>query len=72
MGELLEIWLKKLHGEPMISLTETDVIAGEGIAILSQTRGRSFVQLHFGRWRYINQRYRLGVGDGPGQAATSG
>ena len=32
MGELLEIWLKKLHGEPMISLTETDVIAGEGIA----------------------------------------
>ena len=32
MGELLEIWLKKLHGEPMISLTEADVIAGEGIA----------------------------------------
>ena len=31
MGELLEIWLKRSHGEPMISLSEAEVIAGEGI-----------------------------------------
>jgi len=31
MGELLEIWLKKNHGEPMISLMEAEVKAGEGI-----------------------------------------
>ncbi|MBU39877.1 MAG: sulfurase [Acidimicrobiaceae bacterium] len=31
MGELLEIWLKKTHGDPMISLIEAEVKAGEGI-----------------------------------------
>ena len=31
MGELLEIWLKKNHGDPMIQLTEAELIAGEGI-----------------------------------------
>ena len=31
MGELLEIWLKKNHGEPMVALTEAEVRAGEGI-----------------------------------------
>ena len=31
MGELLEIWLKKTHGGPMISLIEAEVKAGEGI-----------------------------------------
>ena len=31
MGELLEIWLKKNHGEPMVALTEAKVRAGEGI-----------------------------------------
>jgi len=31
MGELLEIWLKKSHGEPMVALMEAEVKAGEGI-----------------------------------------
>ena len=31
MGELLEIWLKKNHGEPMVALVEAEVRAGEGI-----------------------------------------
>ena len=31
MGELLEIWLKKNHGEPMVALIEAEVRASEGI-----------------------------------------
>ena len=31
MGELLEIWLKENHGQPMVPLTEAEVRAGEGI-----------------------------------------
>jgi MOSC domain-containing protein YiiM len=31
MGELLEIWLKKNHGESTIPLAEAEVIAGEGL-----------------------------------------
>ena len=31
MGELLEIWLKENHGQPMVPLTEAEVRASEGI-----------------------------------------
>ncbi len=32
MGELLEIWLKKNHGEPMVALTEAEVRTGPKIS----------------------------------------
>ena len=57
MGELLEIWLKKLHGEPMISLTEADVISimRKNLKRKSYIIWRKRVRGRFSKHRKINR-----------------